>query len=212
MPSVIYPFGPAIYKASISEKVLNMCHAAIQRIRTDETLNRSYKAGQFTKGTNPMMDFTEEEFKAFDLEVKRHILNYFLELRGSLRMSEEMSKTCLKRVDTMRPYVDHEGESSVWANIQKPGDMHALHHHPGDVSFVMYLQIPSITDEDRACHGGMVAWKYGEYMDFSNEKFAHRPEVGDIIIFPPKCQHFVWPFKNEHGERISIAGNYEFTE
>jgi hypothetical protein len=118
MPAVIYPFGPAIYKASIDANVLEMCYNAIQRVRQDPSLNRSSKAGQFTNGTNPMMDFTPEEFKLFDSEVKRHILNYFLELRGSIRMSEELSEKCIQQVETMRPYKDKDGESSLWANLE----------------------------------------------------------------------------------------------
>ncbi|MFZ9403864.1 MAG: putative 2OG-Fe(II) oxygenase [Sediminibacterium sp.] len=210
MPAVIYPFGPGLYKARLSDDVLHMLQEVVERVRKDDSLNRSYKAGQFVYGKNPMMDFTPAEFKLFDLEIKRHMLSYFLEMRNTIRMDKDMSKKCLDAVNTMRPHNDHENEASIWANIQHAGDMHPIHNHPGDISFVTYIKVPELTEEDKFRSGGMVAWTYGEYMQFSNDMFAHQPEVGEIFIFPPKCRHFVWPFSNKDGERISVAGNYEF--
>lgn len=210
MPAVIYPFGPALYKARIADEVLYMLQDAVEKVRDKPEFNRSYKAGQFVYGTNPKLDLTPTEFQMFDLEIKRHMLNYILEIRNTIRLNGEEAKKALEGINTMHLHTDHEDEQSLWANIQKAGDMHPIHNHPGDISFVTYIKVPELTEEDRFRSGGMVAWTYGEKMQFSNDMFAHQPEVGDLLIFPPNCRHFVWPFTNPDAERISVAGNYEF--
>ena len=115
---------------------------------------------------------------------------------------------------------------SLWVNFQKPREYNPPHHHTGDISFVLFLQVPEgIKKENEAIKGihnnegpGMLIFDYGEHIPFSLARCSKMPEVGDIIMFPSWLRHQVHDFKSE-GERISVSGNItvqvadsEFTE
>jgi len=103
---------------------------------------------------------------------------------------------------------------SFWINFQKPREYNPPHHHTGDISFVIYLQVPEglkkENEDMRGVHNnegpGMIMFDYGEHMPFSIGRSRTMPEVGDVIIFPSWVRHYVSDFKSE-GERISAAGN-----
>lgn len=103
---------------------------------------------------------------------------------------------------------------SLWVNFQKPREYNPPHHHTGDISFVLFLQVPEgIKKENEAIKGihnnegpGMLIFDYGEHIPFSLARCSKMPEVGDIIMFPSWLRHQVHDFKSE-GERISVSGN-----
>lgn len=115
---------------------------------------------------------------------------------------------------------------SLWVNFQKPGEYNPPHHHTGDMSFVLFLQVPEgLKKENEDIKGvhnnegpGMLIFDYGEHIPFSIGRCSKMPEVGDLIMFPSWLRHYVSAFKSE-GERISVSGNitlrtaeHEFTE
>ncbi len=103
---------------------------------------------------------------------------------------------------------------SFWVNIQKPREYNPTHHHTGDLSFVIYLQVPEglkkENEDIRGVHNnegpGMITFDYGEHLPFSIGRVSQMPKVGSVIIFPSWVRHYVTDFKSE-GERISAAGN-----
>ncbi len=103
---------------------------------------------------------------------------------------------------------------SFWVNFQKPREYNPPHHHTGDISFVLFLQIPEgIKKENEAIKGvhnnegpGMLIFDFGEHLPFSIGRVSKMPVVGDIIMFPSWLRHLVHDFKSE-GERISVSGN-----
>ena len=106
---------------------------------------------------------------------------------------------------------------SLWINYQKANEYNPPHNHSGDLSFVIYLQVPDeIKKENKKMKKihrndgpGMIHFEYGQHIDFSIGAFSKLPEVGDIFIFPAWLTHYVFPFKSDV-ERISVSGNIEF--
>ena len=103
---------------------------------------------------------------------------------------------------------------SLWVNYQKANDYNPPHTHEGDISFVVYLQVPDeIKKENEKMKGvhnndgpGKIVFDYGMAMTFSISGFDKLPEVGDIFIFPAWLIHYVHAFKSDV-ERISVSGN-----
>ena len=105
----------------------------------------------------------------------------------------------------------------VWVNYMKANEFNPPHIHSGDLSFVMYLEIPKGLNKEReeykgtSSGPGAIQFSYGE-ADPSNRPacfathHAFLPEPGDFFIFPANLQHCVFPFKCE-GTRTSVAGN-----
>jgi len=105
----------------------------------------------------------------------------------------------------------------LWINYQKANDYNPPHHHEGDISFVIYLQVPAkIKKEHKRMEGvhnnggpGSIIFEYGQELPFSINTLNKLPKVGDIFIFPAWLTHYVHAFKSDV-ERISVSGNIRF--
>ena len=103
---------------------------------------------------------------------------------------------------------------SLWINYQKANEYNPPHNHSGDLSFVIYLQVPDEIKKENAevreMHNnagpGMINFIYGEGIPFSINNYFSLPATKDIYIFPAWLTHFVHAFKSDV-ERISVSGN-----
>ncbi len=103
----------------------------------------------------------------------------------------------------------------LWVNFMKPGDFNPPHIHGGDISFVIFVDVPRQLEKEAAEHEGTIA-KPGHLMFNYGENSKQRqwatighfvsPKTGDMFIFPAQQQHWVAPFKSEI-TRISVSGN-----
>lgn len=105
----------------------------------------------------------------------------------------------------------------LWINYQKAYEYNPPHYHSGDLSFVIYLQVPDeIKKENIQMKGvhnnlgpGMIEFDYGADLPFNISSFSYLPDVGDLFIFPAWLKHHVFAFKSDV-ERISVSGNINF--
>ena len=103
---------------------------------------------------------------------------------------------------------------NLWINYQKANEYNPPHKHTGDLSFVIYLQVPDEIERenDETAHehnnegAGMILFDYGMEMPLSINRIAHMPRTGDAFIFPAWLIHHVYAFKSDV-ERISVSGN-----
>tara|TARA_B100000029_G_C17425665_1_gene905960 strand:- start:191 stop:802 length:612 start_codon:yes stop_codon:yes gene_type:complete len=102
--------------------------------------------------------------------------------------------------------------NAIWANFYQKNDMAALHNHVGDLSFVIYLDIPEYTnsiDLDKikgtAPPPGSITFTWGD------DKKVFIPATGDLYMFPSNLFHMVMPFKTDV-TRISMSGNIFFQQ
>ena len=105
----------------------------------------------------------------------------------------------------------------LWINYQKANEYNPPHHHDGDLSFVIYLQVPEeIVKENEKMQGvhnnpgpGMICFDMGPTMPFYIGGNNMMPKVGQVFIFPAWLSHHVLAFKSDV-ERISVSGNIKF--
>ena len=115
-----------------------------------------------------------------------------------------------------KPVIGYE-MISLWINYQQAYEYNPPHNHGGDVSFVIYLQVPEkIVKENKETkheHNnagpGMIQFNLGPEMPLSVTNVGFMPKVGDIVIFPAWLTHHVNAFKSDV-ERISVSGNLNF--
>ena len=108
--------------------------------------------------------------------------------------------------------------TSLWINYQQALEYNPPHNHDGDVSFVIYLQVPDeIKKENKEMQGvhnnlgpGVIHFDFpGVQLPFCGTTFSQLPEVGDLFMFPSWLTHHVSSFKTDV-ERISVSGNINF--
>jgi hypothetical protein len=98
--------------------------------------------------------------------------------------------------------------------VQRAGEFNPTHQHTGDLSVVVYIDIPpAIAEENKNRHSeikspvaGVIAFIHGDETFWHRSIDHHQPETGDILIFPSSLKHEVYPFKSDV-ERISMSFN-----
>jgi len=112
---------------------------------------------------------------------------------------------------------------SCWINRQKKNEFNPPHTHDGDLSFVIYTEIPE--DLEKECRQsvatspgpGCITFDFNMPFGSKESKLflqthSHLPSVGDMFIFPAVLPHWVYPFKKTEGERVSISGNVKLKD
>lgn len=114
-------------------------------------------------------------------------------------------------VDNLEMYV-------YWANFQKKHEFNPMHTHDGSYSFVIWIQVPYLIEDELTMpnckksnmpRAGMFSFIYnnifGELREasFPVDKTFERT----IFLFPSAINHIVYPFATSDEYRISISGN-----
>ena len=111
---------------------------------------------------------------------------------------------------------------SFWVNYQKKHEFVALHKHDAIYSFVIWMKIPTYSEQQRK---NPIAYGFDDYDNpeyISNFKFQYLNILGEstnhvyqmdptmegmLVFFPSRLNHIVYPFYNCDETRISISGN-----
>ena len=107
----------------------------------------------------------------------------------------------------------------LWVNFQKKHEFNPLHDHTGIMSFVIWLKIPYLMeDELKASPGasanpnlaGHFCFHYtdilGDIRTFSIP--ADKTQENTILLFPARMKHSVFPFYSSDDFRITVSGNF----
>jgi hypothetical protein len=106
----------------------------------------------------------------------------------------------------------------IWVNVQRQSEFIPLHQHSGVYSFVIWLQIPYIINEqqnndfNKILHKNRTSMFEFVYVDSFGKLQNVRLPVdktweGKIAVFPAELHHQVYPFYGTDELRISISGN-----
>ena len=105
-----------------------------------------------------------------------------------------------------------------WINFQKKHEFNPIHRHSGAFSFVIWLQIPYLKEEEdrqpssvnaRSKVAGSFFVLYSDFLGSLNTHHipADKTYEGKMILFPSALWHGVNPFYTSDEYRISVSGN-----
>ena len=106
----------------------------------------------------------------------------------------------------------------LWVNFMQAGDFNPPHIHSGDISFVIFVDVPKKLETEMKEHEGTTAkpgqliFNYGENSKLRQwASIGHfiTPKTGDMYIFPAQQQHWVAPYKTDV-TRISVSENLKY--
>ena len=111
--------------------------------------------------------------------------------------------------------------SNFWVNFQKQYEFNPPHNHVGIWSFVIWVKIPTDFREQHAlpfsANSNMPKASDFEFQyttmlgDITGSNYAlDKNSEGQMLFFPAKLLHSVYPFYECDKERISISGNIHF--
>ena len=106
----------------------------------------------------------------------------------------------------------------VWINFQKKNEFNPIHNHAGLFSFVLWIKIPYVMEEEfkaspmnrkEGNKSGIFEFLHTNILGelLATPIYADKTYEGKMIIFPAQLNHVVYPFYSSDDYRISIAGN-----
>tara|TARA_Y100000739_G_C20415096_1_gene376285 strand:+ start:65 stop:724 length:660 start_codon:yes stop_codon:yes gene_type:complete len=210
----LVPFGPLIYQGDISEEFLNFLLEGVDRSRNGSDM-RSSLAGSISEEKSALYD--AKKFQSYiDLHVRRYL--YLIhERRSSLdelhiptKRSEQYKNDIfiLDKIitDTNLDYNFNLG-GGPWVNYQKSGEFNPIHEHGGNISAIIYLDIPEeINRENDGDQYQVMRAGCLEFVYDNSKTMVITPKTGMIFLFPAELKHCVYPFKSDV-ERISMSFN-----
>jgi hypothetical protein len=110
---------------------------------------------------------------------------------------------------------------TAWINFQRRGEFNPPHNHSGVASFVIYLNIPFLIDDEKKnissinSNQNVAGQFYFSYTDITSQICVKPYEVdktweNTMLLFPASMLHGVHPFFSSDEYRISVAGNFNF--
>tara|TARA_R110000823_G_C15712625_1_gene477722 strand:- start:32 stop:631 length:600 start_codon:yes stop_codon:yes gene_type:complete len=127
-----------------------------------------------------------------------------------------------KDLKIMHPFGLNLKLSDFWVNYQKKHEFNPFHNHSGIFSFILFIKIPFLCDQEKLISPGLKsngdkAGKLSFFYLNSDVEGGISEKVFDVdknwekkgLIFKSNLNHMVYPFFSE-GERITMSGNLSF--
>jgi hypothetical protein len=193
---LIKPFGPAVLKVKIPEKILNDINKYI-----DDVVKDNKKSNELNHGQRLAGDVTQEFKLDQDFSKKVGWLDFLVGCTSKwieLTVGRKISK--------------FQVENS-WVVRQFENEYNPTHWHSGHISGAGFLKVPSSLGKNiqekkkNPYKGGNLQLIHGSRMFLSQSTMNILPKVGDFYFFPHYLMHQVFPFKDSKEERRSISFN-----
>ena len=208
-----YNWGPLLCRFHITEKELEDVK---NEINSDEK-NR-YDAKNILAGALK----SQEGFSDYTRYNIFHILSKYFYIYTTHSMLDH-AEMIENENFSMNEMHDKLHCSSMWINHMVAGEYNPLHSHSGEMSFVLYTELPegiwseietTFEESLKRVPPGSIEFRYGTtnrhiLKCITNKIFI--PHVGDLFIFPNYLEHQVYPFQSD-GTRVSISGNLSFRD
>ncbi|MEC7984201.1 MAG: putative 2OG-Fe(II) oxygenase [Myxococcota bacterium] len=205
-PTMLYPFGPAIFRTRMSDSMVKELNAAIDWVKSD------LQASEMLDWSDQLVGKVEQEVIIPKPAFQPHLSWLAQQVRMYVHTAfQRVGKNDLSPLEVR--FV------SWWAVRTLAGDFNPVHFHTDcDLSMVGYLAVPDWEEElaeDAMDHypcKGYIEFLDGRPQLFSNHRIKFRPQIGDLYIFPSWIQHTVYPFHKSEGERRSFSANIRVSE
>lgn len=191
---LIYPFGPPIFQTIVPEDIVS------RLITEGKSLNRIDDDNNFHLAGN---------------------LKYGRSLKYHDDFKEELEPFIISKAEEFISMLNSNGHptdkwigmelADLWINFSQTHDFNPTHIHFGDISFVIYCDVPQHIFFEQADsnfqHAGKIVFEYSDSIfDFMNDSWMVEPFNGLMFMFPSRLKHFVPAFWVD-ALRVSVAGN-----
>ena len=191
-------WGPLVIKFKVEEYITKELLERGEKIKSDD--GRLRLAGHIDRENF----YTQEDIDWFVKHTNKYFNKYVehLETVWKPNPPEEFKIEYLKL-------------NSLWVNYMKKNEYNPPHIHLGDISFVLYLDVPEEIKKEAfefksLGNGkpGAIEFLYGNEDRYGDYICSHTmfPKTNELYIFPANLHHTVMPFRT-NVERISVSGN-----
>ena len=158
--------------------------------------------------------------KEYSLNKYMHLLEPFIFFELS-KIKPLMNR--FKKDEILYPNAQTLTISSLWVNYQKKHEFNPMHYHSGVFSFIIFLKIPFLIEEEHLKSPGRNSnCNKSAGLSFFSLTSDQKGNIDETTLFVDKkweksgvffnsdLNHCVYPFYSE-GERITISGNLMYS-
>jgi len=217
---IIYPFGPPIFQTEVDENFTNEILEEGRKLNIQDDDWNPKLAGNLKYGRS--YHFKED----YQNKVEKYLLHYVERFFNGLY---EMYGPNIKMINTLMSVKNHNSSlfkatsqsryqpgvmklASLWINFSQRYDFNPPHTHDGDLSFVLFCDVPheifEVQADSNTQRAGQLHFSYGEPITpLMGNEYPVKPYKNLLMIFPAELKHYVpsyWVDK----ERVSVSGNF----
>ncbi len=207
MQENLYPFSPLVCRDTISDGFHEFLMDGL-----DETYNgNSYNAKLAGNIQN-------QKGAVYDIDLFYDYLNpyvqeYFQEYHRSysfIKLNDSEWMQTLQYKQRKLNYVTYDfGDLGPWVNFMNPNEYNPIHRHSGDLSAIIFIDIPKQIEEERLYNreNGLPNSNSG-LVDFwcNDRNWLVSPKSKQIMLFPSSLLHGVYPFSSDV-KRVTMSFN-----
>ena len=188
---IIHPFGPLIYKESISGDFHQFLLDAAEASRIDPE-NVGYSLAGNIKD-QLLLKLDPEKFVSY---IYPHVFDYM--------------NACMEH---QIKHISFDLGNGPWINYQRKNEFNPIHSRNGNLSSVIFIDIPEEIREEAKhtvqtnmpCAGQLEFMHGNDGYNYSGT-FKVVPQTAQIYLFPADLKHTVYPFTSDV-ERITMSFN-----
>ena len=156
----------------------------------------------------------EIETSTFNIPYQEHLAGNIKE-EYALESCFDTVKYYVEEVANLYKQEEYELES-LWVNFMKKHEFNPCHTHGGDLSFVMFIEVPyDIKDEEKVfpdAGSPCAGYFFFQYCDILGKIAEEQIPVDKtyeekMFMFPAGLRHGVYPFYTSDKHRITVSGN-----
>ena len=202
MAKFLRPFGPTIYHGRLAEDEISFLQEVAKTTRQARNNVGKRLVGNIKDQMGCFLKSKKESDKFYGI-LYPHLFEYF-KYESDRRSNGEAP---------IPHAVELDYGNGPWINFQQAGEFNPAHGHTGEVSSVVYIDVPApILEEKITDHSGkpdapgQIEFLYGSDVMNSFGGKTMSVKTGDILLFHSKLRHTVYPFRSDV-TRISMSFN-----
>ena len=217
---IIYPFGPPIFQTEVDENFTNEILEEGRKLNIQDDDWNPRLAGNLKYGRS--YHFKED----YQNKVEKYLLHYVERFFNGLY---EMYGPNIKMINTLMSVKNHNSSlfkatsqsryqpgvmklASLWINFSQRYDFNPPHTHDGDLSFVLFCDVPheifEVQADSNTQRAGEIHFRCGDPISkLQGSEWPVKPYENLMFIFPSMLTHFV-PAYWVDAERVSVSGNF----
>ena len=206
MTEFIRPFGPTIYKNRLTRDQIDFLQDVAKLTKQARNDVSATLVGNIENQLGCFLKSKKDHDKFYDI-MKYHLIEYVHYEHN--RKIKHFSKGDPARVID----IELDYGQGPWINFQQAGEFNSIHSHSGEISAVVYIDIPEEINNEVNVPGcghpdapGQIEFIYGIDGCGSYGSIPQEAITGDIYLFPSSLKHTVYPFRSDV-TRISMSFN-----
>ena len=192
-------WGPLVVKFEIEDYITKELLKRSEKIKSND--GRRQLAGHIDRENF----YTQQDIDWFVEHTSKYFNQYV-----------EHKETVWKKDPPKEFKIEYLKLNSLWVNYMKKNEYNPPHIHSGDISFVLYLDVPEQIKKEASefislgeGKPGAIEFIYGTEDRHGDYICSHTrfPKTNELYIFPANLHHTVMPFRSDV-TRISVSGNF----